>query len=513
MILLTGCTDIEDNHCIFYNKVSRIMIKHQNCVHFVLFVCIIIHFFALFVSADGETPLPAGLEEKPPSTEEEPALPMGLENTAKPEEPALPEGLSLEQPEKKKAEEKEERFADLPFDLSGFWEARAGFRTLNDPHENESSIGETRLQVKIDKALDYATLKLTGDLVYDPLLNQHDIHLEKGRGFIDLREMSLLLRPASFMDIKAGRQILTWGTGDLIFINDLFPKDWNSFFIGRDTEYLKAPSDAAKISLFSNVVNLDLIYTPRFDTDRFIDGSRISFYNSKLGKMTGRDAIEYPIIPDNWFDDDEVALRFYKNIGPYEAALYGYRGFWKSPAGTDSVSGKSTFPELSVYGGSIRGPMGKGIGNIETGYYNSEDDTRGSNASVRNSEFRFLTGYEQELARDFTAGVQYYLEHIIDYSNYLSSLPSGSPASDENRHVLTLRLTKFLAGQNLMLSLFTFYSPSDNDTYLRPKIHYKIDDHWSAEAGGNIFAGKDRFTFFGQFEKNSNIYAGMRYGF
>ena len=489
------------------------MIKYQNFRPFKLLALIIIPFFASIVFADDAPKLPAGLEENSTSAEEEPTLPMGLETVPESEEPALPKGLSLEQPEKKNAEEKEERFADLPFDLSGFWEAREGFRTLNDPHEDENSIGETRLQVKIDKVLDYATLKLTGDLVFDSVLNKHGIDLEKGRGFIDLREMSLLLRPADFIDIKTGRQILTWGTGDLIFINDLFPKDWNSFFIGRDTEYLKAPSDATRISLFSNVVNLDIIYTPRFDTDRFVDGSRISFFNSKLGMRTGRDFIEDPIIPNNWFVDDEIALRLYKNIGPYEAAFYGYRGFWKSPAGTDSASGKSTFPELSVYGGSIRGPVGKGIGNIETGYYNSGDDTGGSDASVRNSEFRFLTGYEQELARDFTAGVQYYLEHKIDYNNYLSSLPSDSPASDKNRHVLTLRLTKLLEGHNLMLSLFTFYSPSDKDAYLRPKIHYKIDDHWSAESGANLFIGKDEHTFFGQFEKNSNLYIGARYGF
>ncbi len=62
--------------------------------------------------------------------------------------------------------------------------------------------------------------------------------------------------------ITLGRQILTWGTGDLVFINDLFPKDWVSFFIGRDVEYLKAPSDALKVSAFSSWANLDLVYTP-----------------------------------------------------------------------------------------------------------------------------------------------------------------------------------------------------------------------------------------------------------
>ena len=91
--------------------------------------------------------------------------------------------------------------------------------------------------------------------------------------------------------ITLGRQILTWGTGDLVFINDLFPKDWVSFFIGRDVEYLKAPSDALKVSAFSGWANLDLVYTPRFDADRFIDGRRLSFFNTGRGRLTGRDAV------------------------------------------------------------------------------------------------------------------------------------------------------------------------------------------------------------------------------
>jgi hypothetical protein len=106
------------------------------------------------------------------------------------------------------------------------------------------------------------------------------------------------------MDLKIGRQILTWGTGDLLFINDLFPKDWNSFFIGRDEEYLKAPSDGIRVSLYTKLINLDIVYTPRFDADRFIDGRRISYWNETLGRRAGRDAPVKAIIPDNWFSDD-----------------------------------------------------------------------------------------------------------------------------------------------------------------------------------------------------------------
>jgi hypothetical protein len=315
------------------------------------------------------------------------------------------------------------------------------------------------------------------------------------------------------MDVKTGRQILTWGTGDLIFINDLFPKDWNAFFIGRDEEYLKAPSDAVMVSLFTGLANLNMAYSPRFDADRFIDGRRISYYNSTLERLAGRDAVVKVEKPDDWFEDDEIAMRIYRNIRGYELAAYTYTGFWKSPAGTDASSGRATFPNLAVYGASSRGGIFNGIGHTEFGYYDSEDDQSGDDPLIRNSEFRILLGYEQEVAKELTVGIQYYLEHMVDYGDYRRTLPAGIPRADEDRHVFTLRLTKLLMNQNLTLSLFTFYSPSDKDAYLRPKIQYKIDDHWSAELGGNIFFGEEDHTFFAQFKKNSNVYGGVRYSF
>ena len=53
------------------------------------------------------------------------------------------------------------------------------------------------------------------------------------------------------LDVKLGRQVLTWGTGDLLFLNDLFPKDWVSFFAGRDDEYLKAPSNTLRATQYN----------------------------------------------------------------------------------------------------------------------------------------------------------------------------------------------------------------------------------------------------------------------
>ena len=150
---------------------------------------------------------------------------------------------------------------------------------------------------------------------------------------------------------------------------------------------------------------------------------------------------------------------------------------------------------------------------MEAGYYNSQDDGDGTNSLIRNSETRFLVGFEREAARDLTLGLQWYVEHMLDYGAYENALSSGAKAKDENRHLLTSRLTWLTHSQNTEWSLFAFYSPTDQDLYIRPRVSYKIDDFWTAEAGSNIFAGKDKHTFFGQFRDNTNAYMALRYGF
>jgi len=398
----------------------------------------------------------------------------------------------------------ESLFSELPVEMHGFYEMRGGYRTRKDKYEKDMSIMENRFQLDLYSYLDWGDIRFKGD-AYGDLVTE--------KGYFDMREANVFLRPLDYMDLKAGRQILTWGTGDLIFINDLFPKDWQSFFIGRDTEYLKAPSDAAKVSLFGDWVNLDIAYTPRFDHDRFIRGQRISYWNSNLGRLAGQDAIVHTDKPNEWFRDSEIAGRLYKNIENYELAFYGYHGYWKSPGGQTATMTQAIFPDLNVYGTSLRGSVGKGIGNVEFGYYESADDQSGRNALVNNSEMRYLIGYAQEIGKDLTMGVQYYLEQMLDYGRYKNRLAPGFAARDEYRHLITLRLTKLLMNQNLRCSLFTYYSPSDEDAYMRPNLNYKVSDNLAVETGANVFFGDHSHTFFGQFQNNSNIYAGMRYSF
>ncbi len=200
--------------------------------------------------AEGEPALPPGLAQEQKPAAKEPELPPGLapREEVPPTEPTLPEGLVEEKAAPPGPVEAEKEPLRLPIDLTGFWEARGGVRTQRDLLERDASIGETRLQLEAEKAWVGWGLQVTADFLFDPVFDKHEVRLEEGQGWLDLRQANVFVTPAEFMDVKVGRQVLTWGTGDLLFLNDLFPKDWVSFFAGRDDEYLKAPSNSMRVT-------------------------------------------------------------------------------------------------------------------------------------------------------------------------------------------------------------------------------------------------------------------------
>jgi hypothetical protein len=390
--------------------------------------------------------------------------------------------------------------------VHGFLEGAAGVRLVDNPSQSKDfTMGEGRLQMELTQKgpLD-SRLYLKGDLIGDGVGKKGDA---------DLREFYLDHSPLPILDVRLGRQIVTWGTGDLIFVNDLFPKDFTSFFIGRNLEYLKVGSDAAKLSIYHDPFSLDLVVIPRFTPSEVPDGERLSFFNPFANRLSASGerlpAKKPPFTPGN----TEIAARLYRNFGSYEGALYGFRGFFKEPVGMDPAQGVLFYPKLSTYGSSLRGPFPGGIGSVEFGYYDSREDRSGTNPLVENSSLKYLLGYESELWTDFTVRAQYFLEQMLDYGEYKAALPSGAPEKSELRHLLFLRLTQFLRYQTLELSLVGFYSPSDEDGMVNPQISYKINDRWSVTSGANVFFGKSDFTPFGQLTRDDNLYMRLRAGF
>ena len=410
----------------------------------------------------------------PPAFAEMPALPPGLGG-----QPELPVGLNGGDTSGQAAIEAEEPSALF----TGFFDLRYGARTQDNALMPRDILGEGRLHLEAGFGTTIQT-RLAFDVVGDAVLSGQSLDLNAGTGVLDLRQANVSFSPVASVDVKLGRQILTWGTGDLLFINDLFPKDYESFLVGRDVEYLKAPSDALKLSFFSPIA----------------------------GSQIGGAAVPVAL-PDDSFSDDELALRLYRTVAGFELAAYFYDGFWKSPVGYDTALSENTFPQLQVIGASLRGPVGPGLLNVELGYYDSNEDPTGSDPNIPNSQTRWLIGYEMEVARETTLGLQYYQEIRDDQAAYLAALPTGMTARPETRDVLTARLTRSFLDQRLIANLFVADSPSGKDGYVRASLSYSVSDALRLNVGINHFYGDTEQTFYGQFQDDSNAYVGLRFGF
>lgn len=399
--------------------------------------------------------------------------------------------------------------------LHGFVNFDCGVKLSNDNTRNDSlNLLEQKLQLKTAyyfEGNNYLSNK--GALINfkaDATLDEY----YAGKTSVDIREFNLSLTPLDSIDLKLGRQVLTWGTGDYLFINDMFPKDYVSFFVGREDEYLKKPSDAIKMSFFPKLANIDFIVIPYFTPNSHATGDRLSLFDSFQGGISGINSDRDIISPPMQMENNEYAMRIYKNINGNELALYAFNGFDKSPRSYKNEMNRQLYYEkLDVYGASVQGAIFNGIGNLEVGYYNSREDPTGEIRTIENSMFKAMTGYNKDMGNDLKIGFQYYYEQKLDYDNYNDNLLTADYRWDEFKHVITNRITKFYKNQTVLVSLFSFYSPSDKDGYIRPSINYDLNDSTKLSFGANLAFGEDDLTEFGQNKRNKNIFFRIKYNF
>ncbi len=413
-------------------------------------------------------------------------------------------------------------------DLHGFTEfaygARFGDSRTDHPHYN---LFEERGQLKLTQYPEKPAIlanwnsifTFKGEFLLDEYRNGspsvfYKDREDESRASLILRELNLALSPAQDLDLKVGRQILTWGTGDYLFINDVFPKDYVSFFSGRDDEYLKAPSWAVKASYFGKLFWTDIVVIPVFEANKTVNGSRLSFYDPFLARYAGKDSLITKHRRPSILRNTQEAFRFYGQKGSTEWAFYLYHGFYTNPRGVKNpYTCTIYYPKLNVYGFSVRGPFLRGIGSFEAGYLDSREDRSGNNPFIPNSSIKTLFGYSQDMGNDLTLGFQWQYEQMLKYGRYKRTLPIGTKRVDEHQHLLTFSANKKFLNQTLYFNNFLFYSPTDKDGYFRTSLAYDVTDATKVTLGANYFWGDYKYTEFGQLKNNKNIYLRLRYSF
>ncbi|TAN45160.1 MAG: hypothetical protein EPN22_03965 [Nitrospirae bacterium] len=388
--------------------------------------------------------------------------------------------------------------------LHGFFQGNYSVNTSSkNPNDGGFKWVEERVQLKLDASKEPFRLFIKADALLDHVDPKGDVEIREG--YLDYTSKS--------WDARLGRQVVTWGLGDMIFINDVFPKDYEAFFSGRPMEYLKKGVDGLKVGVYPDFASFELIAIPFFEPNNFPSSKRFWTYDP-MPAVTARSYVE----PTAKTQNTETALRAYRDIAGFDTSLYYYKGFYRQPSMTPdhpTAPARITYfyPKLSVFGASAQGRMFDGVLSMEAGYYDSRQDRKGADPMIPNPQTRFLIGYQKQLWEDFTAGFQYYTEYMRRYEEYVKNLPAGFPKERRVHELATIRLTQMLMHQTLRLSLFSIYSPSDGDHLLNPEVKYNFSDNVWAALGANFFGGGERRNQFGQLARNDNAYIQVRYEF
>ena len=383
--------------------------------------------------------------------------------------------------------------------FSGFLQQNTAFNTrTSNPDGRHTKWMEERAQLKLDASSGPWRLLAKGDLAWDHLGRQDQSELRET--YVDYA--------ASNWDMRLGRQIITWGLGDLVFVNDVFPKDHEALFAGRPLDYLRRGVDAVKLGAYPEFANFELVLAPTFRESRIPDARRFHLYDP-MPAVTTRGTTKP--------GQGDAGLRVYRDIAGWDAALYLYRGFQRTPSmRPDSMTAPTRityfYPQLSVYGASGSGRAGEGVLNLEAAYYDSRQDRSGSDFAIPNSQTRLLAGYQIQPVEDLSLSFQYYAEHMHDYDAYRAALPAGFPVDKRWNHTVTTRLTQFFLHQTLRFSVYASYNDSNGDYFVNPELRYSFTDKIWGAAGANFYGGKP-WGQFGQLKRDDNVYLQVRYEF
>jgi hypothetical protein len=387
------------------------------------------------------------------------------------------------------------------FSWNGFIQSHVAARTrgVQCPTETECDFPSAELRGQLEaegkNAAGNAGFLGRFDLLRDAAID--DTRGETRELYGDLRSEDLAAR--------LGRQVITWGVGDLLFINDTFPRDRVALFTGQPQQYFKLGSDALKLNAYPRSASAELVIAG-FHPDNTPTSRRFVLADPLPAGLPRR-----TVEPGNSPAELEISVRVSGYLDNWELAGYASRTHFHSPAlrvmGTEIVG---TYPRLNTVGASVTGSVDKGVLSLEVGYYDSSQDRDGRDLSIENSQFRGLVGYTRQPWEDATLGLQLYGEWMRQYSAYRETLPAGFPVKDRVRKVATLRFTQFLAHQTLTFNVFAFFGLRERDRYIVPSLRYAFGDDLWVEIGANVFGGNRKGTY-GSMQDNNNVYLTVRF--
>jgi len=351
----------------------------------------------------------------------------------------------------------------LDFSVKGFVDSYHAVRA-GSPGDWMSSRSRVRGEFQLEK--DGGGAFVSANLVYNALL--------KDLSGFQLREAYAYWGNPHW-DIRAGRQIISWGVADGLRVTDLIsPMDYTEF-LAQDYDDIRIPVGALRARYIHDSWSLEAVAVPvaeffKLPTDPANPWS--------VGMLPPE------IRPDPVLKNSEFGARFCCFLGGVDFSLMALRTWTKMPElQVDHIG----YHRLTVIGGDVSIPFGKFVFRGELADNISDGGHHQGNA---------LAGLDWYPGADWNVSAQF--NHTWQ--------KEGTPSS-----LATLRISKALFNNTLTLSTFAYADVRDGGVFNRLSADWTFTDQIHALLGYDYFyADGGMFLIY---KDNSEVWVKLKYSF
>lgn len=357
----------------------------------------------------------------------------------------------------------------LRVNVKGFVDTYHAVR-CEQPNDWMSSRTRLRGEVTIEKGNTGAYVSV--NLIHNAIL--------KDRSGFQLREAYAYYSDVHW-DVRAGRQIITWGVADALRLTDIIsPMDYTEF-LAQDYDDIRIPVGALRLRYSREKWCFEAVAIP---VSSFFELPTDDKNPWSVGPLPIGDE------PNRRLSNMEYGGRLLFFLSGIDFSFSALHTWNKMPVFCDGIG---QYRRMTMLGADVSVPVGKFVVRGEVAEYLDEAQTFGRAATTN-----ALLGIDWSAGNDWSFSAQYSHKYITSGDN-------------RNSGLATFRISKELLHNTLALQSFAYVDVTNGGVYNRLSADYAINDQLHATIGYDYFhADRGMFTVY---KKNSELFFKLKYSF
>lgn len=318
----------------------------------------------------------------------------------------------------------------------------------------------------------------------------------------------LYLRLGGATRLSLGLIKRVWGSGQDEHVVDVLT-------VGNDQSSPLAPYQERRrgvpMLLLETAVNqglLEIAYIPVFIPN---DRNETSRWQGLITRQIAESSVPFDQEQTADLEHGQFALRYSRSLGSADLSALYYLGFYKDPT-IDETEAELRYDPVNMLGLEASLYSGPLEINGELGYYTTRD-FQGDDPDLRNSELRWLGGFDYALP--FSQG-SVGLQETGRYLFFFDEIEADPDDLQKEEAIHRNRLTLYIRDEwnrgRVLPRIDVFYGIEDQDWAVKPELTISFREDIFLIIEAELFGGGDE-SYYGQYDGNDALILSLGYRF